>query len=63
MFEYTEALKQLNNAENVYGREIGMVNKTINNKRIRANELRDKIQKLKNNDEESLENIEELYKT
>ena len=48
MFDYIKTLKQLNDAENTYGREIGDLNKTINDERIRKNELINKIQYLKN---------------
>ena len=35
--DYVETLKKLNNAENTYGREIGNLNNTINDERIRTN--------------------------
>ena len=60
MFAYAQALKQLNNSENIYGREIGMLNGTINNERIRSNELINKIQKLGNTEQGALEIIEKL---
>ena len=53
MFDYIKTLKQLNNAENTYGREIGNLNNTIN-------ELRNKIEFLENVEEESLEIIDDL---
>ena len=52
MVDYTNALKQLNKAENTYVREIGNLNNTIN-------ELRNKIQNLENVEKKSLE-INEL---
>ena len=66
MFDYIKTLKQLNDAENTYGREIGGLNNTINGERIRTNELINKIQYLENAEEESSETIynlnNELYK-
>ena len=53
MFDYIKTLKQLNNAENTYGKEIGNLNNTIN-------ELRNKIEFLENVEEESLEIIDDL---
>ena len=53
LFDYIKTLKQLNNAENTYGREIGNLNNTIN-------ELRNKIEFLENVEEESLEIIDDL---
>ena len=35
LFDYIKTLKQLNNAENTYGREIGNLNNTINDEAIR----------------------------
>ena len=62
MFDYIKTLEQLNNAENTYGREIGNLNNTItiNDERIRTNELRNKIQQLEDIEEESLKIINEL---
>ena len=60
MFDYIKALKQLNDAENTYGREIGNLNNTINDERIRTNELRNRIQYLQDAEEESLEIMGEL---
>ena len=60
MFDYIKALKQLNDAENTYGREIGNLNNTINDERIKTNELRNRIQCLEDADEESLEIMAEL---
>ena len=66
LFDYIKTLKQLNDAENTYGREIGNLNNTINGERIRTNELINKIQYLENAEEESSETISnlnnELYK-
>ena len=53
LVDYTNALEQLNNAENTYGKEIGNLNNTIN-------ELKNKIQNLENAEEKSLETINEL---
>ena len=49
LFDYIKTLKQLNNVENTYGREIGNLNNTINDEAIRTNELRNllRIKKLK----------------
>ena len=60
LFDYIKTLKQLNDAENTYGREIGNLNNTINDERIRTNELRNKIQYLEDAEEESSEIIDEL---
>ena len=60
LFEYTEALKQLNSAENIYGREIGMLNDTVNNARIKVNELRNQIKRLDDTEQESLEIMSKL---
>ena len=57
LFDYIKTLKQLNDAENTYGREIGDLNNTINGERIRTNELINKIQYLENAEEESSETI------
>ena len=57
MFDYIKTLKQLNDDENTYGREIGDLNNTINGERIRTNELINKIQYLENAEEESSETI------
>ena len=46
LLDYNKVLKQLNNAENVYGREIGALNRTIDNNKIKENELSYKIQNL-----------------
>ena len=66
MFDYIKTLKQLNDAENTYRREIGNLNNTINGERIRKNQLINKIQYLENAEEESSETIynlnNELYK-
>ena len=60
MVDYIKTLKQLNNAENTYGREIGNLNNTINDEAIRTNELRNRIEYLENAEEESLEIIDDL---
>ena len=60
MFDYIKTVKQLNDAENTYGREIGNLDNTINDERIRTNELRNKIQYLEDAEEESLGIIDEL---
>ena len=66
MFGYIKTLKQLNDSENTYGREIGDLNNTVNDERIRANELINKVQYLKNAEEGSSKTIynlnNELYK-
>ena len=66
LFDYIKTLKQLNDAENTYGREIHNLNNTINGERIRTNELINKIQYLENAEEASSETIynlnNELYK-
>ena len=66
MFDYIKTLRQLNDIENTYGREIGNLNNTINGERIRTNELRNRIQYLENAEEESSKTIynlnNELYK-
>ena len=53
LFNYIKILKQLNDIENTYGREIG-------DERIRTNELINKIQYLENVEEESSEIIYNL---
>ena len=60
MFDYINTLKQLNNTENTYGREIGNLNNTINNEAIRTNELRNRIVYLEDAEEESLQIIDDL---
>ena len=60
MLDYIKTLKQLNHAENTYGREIGDLNNTINDERIRTNELINKIQYLENAEEESSKTIYNL---
>ena len=51
LFEYTEALKQLNSANNIYGRKIGTLSTDLNNERRRANELINEIQDLEKTNE------------
>ena len=53
LFDYIKTLRQLNDAENTYGREIGNLNNTINDERIRTNQLRNEIQHLEDAGEES----------
>ena len=60
LFDYINTLEQLNNAENTYGREIGNLNNTINDERIRTNELRNRMQHLEDIEEEYLGIIDEL---
>ena len=60
MFHYIKTLRQLHNAENTYGREIGNLNNTINNEAIRTNELRNRIEYLEDVEEESLQIIDDL---
>ena len=60
LFDYIKALKQLNDTENTYGKEIGNLNNTINDERIKTNDLRNEIQDLEDAEEESLEIIDEL---
>ena len=60
MFDYIKTLKELNDAENTYGREIGNLDNTINDERRRTNELRNKIQYLEDAEEESLGIMDEL---
>ena len=61
MFDYIKTLKQLDNAENTYGREIGNLDNTINYEAIRTNELRNKIEYLEDPEEESLQIIDDLH--
>ena len=60
MFDYIKTLKQLNNAENTYAREIGNLTNTINDEAIRTNELISRIEYLENVEEESLEIMDDL---
>ena len=60
MFDYIKALKQLNDTENTYGKEIGNLNNTFNDERIKTNDLRNEMQDLEDAEEESLEIIDEL---
>ena len=60
LFDYINTLKQLNNAENTYGREISNLNNIINDETIRTNELRNRLQYLEDAEKESLEIIDEL---
>ena len=58
--DYNQTLKQLNDTENVYGREIGMLNCTIDNNEIEQNKLRNDIQNLENIIQEKLNEIERI---
>ena len=60
MFDYIKTLKQLSNVENTYAREIDNSNNTINDEAIRTNELSNRIEYLENDEEESLEIIDDL---
>ena len=60
LFDYINTLKQLNKAENTNGREIGNLNNTFNDERIRLNELINRIQNLEDMEEESLEIIDDF---
>ena len=60
MHDYNQALKQLNDAENVYGKEIGVLNRIIDNDKIEKNKLRNDIQNLENTIQEKLNEIEEI---
>ena len=60
LFDYIKTLNQLNDAGNTYGREIGDLNNTINDERIRTNELINKMQYLENAEEESSKTIYNL---
>ena len=62
MFKYTEALKQLHSANNMYGREIGMLSTDLNNEKTRANELINKIQDLGKTNELSSSILVDLAK-
>ena len=60
LFDYIKTLKELNDAENTYGRKIGYLNNSINDERIKTNKLRNKIQYVEDAEEESLGIIDEL---
>ena len=60
MFDYVETLKKLKNSENTYGTEIGNLNNTINDERIRTNELRNKIQYLEDAENDYFKTMGEL---
>ena len=53
LFKYNEALKQLDSANNIYGKEIGKLSTDLNNEKTRTNELINKIQ--------DLEKINEMF--
>ena len=57
MIDYNKTLKQLDNAENVYGREIGILNRTIDNNKIKENKLKNNIQNLEDTIQEKLNEI------
>ena len=59
MFDYIKTLKQLDSAENTYGREIADLN-IINDEAIRANELINRIEYLEDVENESLEIMDDL---
>ena len=58
--DYIKTLKQLNDTENTYGREIGNLNNTISNEAIRTNELRNTIEYLEDVEEEYLQIMDDL---
>ena len=60
MHDYIQALKQLNDTENVYGREKRVLNRIIDNDRIKKNDLRNDIQNLENIIQEKLNEIEKI---
>ena len=60
MFDYIKTLKQLDRAENTYGREIADLNNIINDEAIRANELINRIEYLEDVENESLEIMDDL---
>ena len=60
LFEYIEALEQLNNTNNTYEREIGNLSTDLNNEKIKINELRNAIQNLENAQDLSSELIIDL---
>ena len=60
MREYSQALKQLNEAENVYGREICVLNRSIDNDKTEKNELRNNIQNLESIIQKKLDEIEKI---
>ena len=62
MFKYTEALKQLDSTNNIYGREVGTLSTDLNNEKTRANELINKIQDLEKTNKLSSNIIVDLAK-
>ena len=62
LFKYTETLKQLDSASNIYGREIGTLSTDLNNEKTRANELINKIQDLEKTNELSSNYLVDLAK-
>ena len=62
LFKYTEALKQLDSADNMHAREIGTFSTDLNNEKTRANELINKIQDLEKTNELSSNILVDLAK-
>ena len=62
LFKYTEALKQLDSANNTYGKEIGTLSTDLNNEKTRAHELINKIQDLEKTNELSANILVDLAK-
>ena len=60
LLDYNQVLKQLNDAENLYSREIGVLNRTIDNNKIKENELRYKIQNLEDTIQKKINYIDIL---
>ena len=62
MFVYTEALKQLNSANNMYRREIGKLSTDLNNERTIANKLINEIKDFEKTNELSSNILVDLAK-
>ena len=62
LFKYTEALKQLYSANNMYGKEMRTLSTDLNNEKTRANELINKIQDLEKTNELSSNILVDLAK-
>ena len=60
LLDYNQTLKQLNDAENVSGKEISMLNRIIDNDKIEKNKLRNDIRNLENTIQEKFKNIDTL---
>ena len=60
LLDYNQTLKQLNDAENVSGKEISMLNCIIDNDKIEKNKLRNDIRNLENTIQEKFKNIDTL---